>query len=258
MEEDPAPRGPPAEAFVCGANESGQLLGGPVCDALLSPVPLLLPGVRVARVSLSLSHALLLSDEGTVFSVGDNYCGQCGVHSPEQITSPLRIETLNTKAVATVAAGAQHSAVVTSDGELLTFGANDHGQGGHGDGGALDVRRPRLVHLGAVADVACGGAFTILIDREAVLWGCGSNVHGELGTAPPHTRLAGVAALTSVATPQASATLRAGPPRHGSPRSPQRQCAPSRPERGTPSQSRLQATSTRGDRAVTVRSASRS
>ena len=112
MQEDPSE--PPAEAFVCGANESGQLLGGPVCDALLSPVPLLLPGVRVARVSLSLSHALLLSDEGTVFSVGDNYCGQCGVHSPEQITSPLRIEALNTKAVATVAAGAQPSSPRTA------------------------------------------------------------------------------------------------------------------------------------------------
>ena len=76
--------------------------------------------------------------------------------------------------------------VVATQWQLLTFGANDHGQGGHGDGGALDVRRPRLVHLGAVAAVSCGGAFTILVDREAVLGGAAAPTC--TGSSAPHRR----------------------------------------------------------------------
>ena len=172
------------EAYVCGANESAQL-GVPASDALLSPLAVqrLLEGVRVSHVALGFCHSLWLSDEGQVYAVGDNASGQCGVHRPEILSAPVRLEALSTKTVAWVTAGFSHSAAVTVDGELLTFGASDYGQCGHGDDSALDVRRPRLVRgqFGSIASAACGGVHTLVVTRQGGLWAFGCGLHGELG-----------------------------------------------------------------------------
>jgi hypothetical protein len=173
-----------SDAYVCGANESGQL-GVPPTDTLLAPLSLssLSAGVRVAQVALGFCHSLWRSDEGQVYAAGDNASGQCGVHQPDVLAAPLRLEALATKTVTWVAAGFSHSAVVTSDGALLTFGESDYGQCGHGEAAPLDVRRPRLVRasFGPLASVSCGGVHTLALDRYGGVWTFGCGLHGELG-----------------------------------------------------------------------------
>ena len=49
-------------------------------------------------------------------------------------------------------------------------------------GGALDVRRPRLVRdLPSVATVACGESHTLVLDLSAQLHACGQGRFGALG-----------------------------------------------------------------------------
>lgn len=192
-----------ADAYVCGANESGQL-AVPPADALLTPLSLssLSAGVRVAQVALGFCHSLWRSDEGQVYAAGDNASGQCGVHQPDVLAAPLRLEALATKTVSWVAAGFSHSAVVTSDGALLTFGSSDYGQCGHGEAGVLDVRRPRLVRASTppLASASCGATHTLLLDRCGGVWSFGCGLHGELGLGhfESTTSPTSVAALSSV------------------------------------------------------------
>ena len=132
--------------------------------------------------ALSSSHGVWLSAEGQVFSFGLNESGQCGVPSIDLVSTPTRIESLETFSIVHVAVGGSHTAVVSSEGQLLTFGASDFGQCGHGDGGALDVRRPRLVRdLPSVATVACGESHTLVLDLSAQLHACSQGRFGALG-----------------------------------------------------------------------------
>ena len=176
---------------VCGANESSQL-GLEVADAVLRLTPLPpLSGVRLELVTLGLCHALWLDTEGMVHAVGLNDVGQCGLSSPEQLTTPKRLDVLSTKRAVRVRAGASFSAVVTDQGEVLTFGANDFGQCGQGEGAPLEVRRPRAVRsVPAVCDVACGSEHMLLLDRGAAVHACGQGAHGALGLGDVTSRAA--------------------------------------------------------------------
>ena len=55
------------------------------------------------------------------------------------------IESLQGKHVRDVACGSGHSAAITSNGELYTWGQGEHGRLGHGD--LLNQTKPKLVRL---------------------------------------------------------------------------------------------------------------
>ena len=58
---------------------------------------------------------------------------------------PKMIETLQGKHIRDIACGSGHSAAVTSNGELYTWGQGDHGRLGHGD--ELIQTKPKVVSL---------------------------------------------------------------------------------------------------------------
>ncbi|GBG86200.1 hypothetical protein CBR_g41104 [Chara braunii] len=80
-----------------------------------------------------------------------------------------------------VACGLQHTAAVTSDGDLYTWGANDFGQ--LGDGGEDDCREPRRVialRKEFVTSIACGAQCTAVITRERRASDGGEPAEGRL------------------------------------------------------------------------------
>jgi len=76
--------------------------------------------------------------------------------------------------------GHDHSACVSSEGLLYTFGCNSSGQLGLGD--CRDRNKPCVVPgLENIKFVTCGFAHTIAIDSEGICWAFGNNEHGQLG-----------------------------------------------------------------------------
>jgi alpha-tubulin suppressor-like RCC1 family protein len=140
-------------------------LGRPVSDGENCVLPQIVPGleaVHVVAVAAGERHTLLLSKEGNVYSFGDGSMGQLGhgegrhtsitgLATPTRIeafryfaprggggsgggggggaTSPgARIEPVTTKPVTLIAAGAFHSAALTSDGQVWLWGRGKDGQ----------------------------------------------------------------------------------------------------------------------------------
>ena len=179
------------EAFCFGDNDCKQL--GLAADAesmaepetVLSPSPLpsLSAGTHITSVAFGASHSAWLAADGVVYTVGDNTNGQCGVPSPSALIRPQRLESLATSFVGVqVSCGSSFTAVVTECGALATFGANDHGQLGHGPDAAVDLRRPKLVKsAGEVSAVACGDAHCLILDLGAAVASCGQGRYGALG-----------------------------------------------------------------------------
>ncbi len=88
-------------------------------------------------------HYLALRKDGTVWSWGDNECGQLGYETEPELTGwdkkpsgntystiPKQIKEL--KEVISVAAGMGHSVALTKSGDVYTFGCNGGGQLGLG------------------------------------------------------------------------------------------------------------------------------
>merc|ERR550537_1324954 len=93
---------------------------------------------------------------------------QLGHGSTEDCLNPKIIDGLRSMRVACAAAGLDHSAVVTADGELWTFGSGAAGQ--LGTGGMEDESTPLKVDLPKVLGVSCGGGHTVCFDADGRIW----------------------------------------------------------------------------------------
>lgn len=151
-------------------------------------------GIRIVQVSaggglVRVAHSLLLTSTGQVLSFGCAQYGQLGhgYSSGKQLPDMLRpqyVSELSHLRCTCVSAGELHSAVVTADGDVYTWGDGFCGQLGHGD------KRPQLtpkqVTEGDLEDeciltVSCGARHTLFVTEEGEVFSCGLGHFGVLG-----------------------------------------------------------------------------
>jgi hypothetical protein len=73
------------------------------------------------------SHTVALTSRGEVFAWGGGQLGQLGHGDFLRQSLPLRVANLEENIVQ-ISAGKRHSAAVTAEGALLTWGSNEYGQ----------------------------------------------------------------------------------------------------------------------------------
>jgi alpha-tubulin suppressor-like RCC1 family protein len=164
------------DLLTCGSNTRGQL-------GLKSKVDQLVPKAvsmfrnRADEVIISIDggafHSLVATSLGNVYGWGASDQGQLGLSSnlwsrdgqAKEITRPRLIHELLDNKIQQVACGAFHSAVVTTDGHILTFGYGDYGQ--LGQGSVESSKSPTLVAGNLVDKVAiqvdCGSWHTVAL-----------------------------------------------------------------------------------------------
>jgi alpha-tubulin suppressor-like RCC1 family protein len=157
----------------------------------------LLNKIRIVQVSaggglVRVAHSLLLTDTGRVLSFGTGQYGALGhgYNAAKQlpdVLSPKYIDALanGVGRIINVSAGELHSAAVTVDGDVYTWGDGFCGQLGHGD------KRPRLLpkqveHGGlqdeCIASVTCGSRHTLVVTEDTgEVWSFGLGHFGVLG-----------------------------------------------------------------------------
>ncbi|CAK7336849.1 unnamed protein product [Dovyalis caffra] len=142
-----------------------------------------LSSLRCTEAALGWNHILLLTGDGELFMFGGNYHGAlCDLekmsavkHLSDSSGAVLnKVSGLDGVKVMKIAAGAEHSAIVTVDGAIKTWGWGEHGQLGLGN--TDDQTIPQTVSLGpdiqneeAFFNVYCGSGFTFAISPHEVL-----------------------------------------------------------------------------------------
>ncbi|XP_054447552.1 LOW QUALITY PROTEIN: probable E3 ubiquitin-protein ligase HERC6 [Pteronotus mesoamericanus] len=168
--------------FSWGKNSHGQLGLGKDFPSQASPQRVRsLAGIPLAQVAAGGAHSFALSLSGTSFGWGNNNAGQLalrGHNVPVQSYKPRSVSELKSLDVIYISCGYEHTAVLTQDGKVFTFGDNSQGQLGHSP--TAKKSGPQHVEKidGLVSQIDCGSYHTlayVYTTGQVVSFGRGSS-----------------------------------------------------------------------------------
>ena len=181
-------------------------------------------------------------DNTSIRTFGKNSSGQLGLghwnstqRTPDKLVRLPRIDPPPPvpRLVKKVACGGRHTVILSTAGELWSFGANEHGQLGMGIEQPVTTRSVGMHAAAAssyatpqrvrgttsmlrtgVRDIACGDSFSMLVDGEGAIWGWGDNRRGQLAYPTlwreSHARQEGAMNQALIPTKLKSSATRAG------------------------------------------------
>ncbi|WJX76445.1 hypothetical protein P8452_59864 [Trifolium repens] len=144
----------------CGQGDNADHLRPTVVPSLL--------GTKVKHIAAGLWHTLCITVNGQVYAFGGNQFGQLGTGNDQPETLPRLLDTFENNLSRIVSCGARHSALLTDDGYLFSWGWNKYGQLGLGD--SVDRNIPCRVSIPGCRprNVACGWWHTLLMVDKPV------------------------------------------------------------------------------------------
>jgi len=139
-----------------------------------------LRGVQAIAVSTGHEHSLVLGRGGEVYSFGAGYLGKLGHGNNQCQYPPQVIEALKGVRVRAVAAGEDHSLVLSVGGDAYSFGLGGFGQLGHGDDRSQPLPK-RIETLANVRAVAADRYHSLLLTESGIVYSFGNGSNGRLG-----------------------------------------------------------------------------
>lgn len=174
------------EGDVYGAGANAYSGTGPGDSTVARPIDVSnLNGLKIKQISAGAVHSLLLAEDGSVYSFGENTAGRLGLgpggNSQIPIPTPIVASNFAGKNIIQVQAGEWHSLLLADDGTVFSFGrVNSTGQGP--DAGLVDIATPIASSFGAnkVVQIAAKDHSLVLTENGQVFT-FGPNWMGRTG-----------------------------------------------------------------------------
>lgn len=163
--------------------------------------------VNVVMVCAGDSHTMALSDSGIVYGWGTyrDGSGQVGLQADGAKHEPIVILALQNDPVVKIASGNDHTAALTKNGNIFTWGCAEQGQLGRimgcftsrgGRRGLQYILNPKQVRDRRKGlkfkDIFCGSYSTFAVAQDGSVFAWGLNNYGQLGTGDVETLYAPV------------------------------------------------------------------
>ncbi|KAG8649356.1 ultraviolet-B receptor UVR8 isoform X3 [Manihot esculenta] len=156
--------------FTFGWGLYGQCGQGSTNDQLRPTCIPTLSSIQVESVAAGLWHTVCITANRRVYAFGGNQFGQLGNGADQDETRPTLLDapSLESKRAKMVSCGARHSAILTEDGQVYSWGWNKYGQLGLGD--SIDRNIPSRVPIEGCQpkNVECGWWHTLLLAETTV------------------------------------------------------------------------------------------
>ncbi|XP_064120130.1 protein RCC2 homolog [Macrobrachium nipponense] len=141
-------------------------------------------GIKVAFVAshCTAAHSVIITEEGKAFTVGRNEKGQLGVGDSENRAGIVPVDSLSDFTIVQAAVGRNHTLFLTDRGTVFACGDNKSGQCGTGNTIAV-INVPCRISFkeSRITKVACGGEFSMIVDKKGYLYSFGLPEYGQLG-----------------------------------------------------------------------------
>lgn len=170
--------------FSWGQNRYGQLGLGIQGQSICTPqIIQSLQGIPFAQITAGGAHSFARTFSGAVFGWGCNKFGQLGLNDTNDRYFPSLLKSLRSQRVVYICCGEDHTAVLTKEGGVFTFGAGGYGQLGHNSTNhEINPRKVFELMGNVVTQIACGRQHTLAytpLSGKMYSFGLGGN--GQLG-----------------------------------------------------------------------------
>ena len=170
------------KVFTVGHGKYGKLGHGTEKRKNKPSEVLALRGKIVVEIAAGENHTAVLTNEGVMYTFGCGKCGQLGHSGSNNKSIPCIVGALTRYRVLQIAAGREHTGVLTSTGKVFMFGRGEYGQLGSGDTKNRYVpRRLRTLEGFRVVQVAAGHYHTVLLTHTGQVYTFGLGHCGQLG-----------------------------------------------------------------------------
>ncbi|XP_006889079.1 PREDICTED: probable E3 ubiquitin-protein ligase HERC4 isoform X3 [Elephantulus edwardii] len=180
-----------SEVFCWGQNKYGQLGLGLDCNKQSSPQLIKsLLGIPFMQVAAGGAHSFVLTLSGAIFGWGRNKFGQLGLNDENDRYVPNLLKSLRSQKIVYICCGEDHTAALTKEGGVFTFGAGGYGQLGH-NSTSHEINPRKVFELmgSIVTQIACGRQHTsAFVPSSGRIYSFGLGGNGQLGTGSTSNR----------------------------------------------------------------------
>jgi alpha-tubulin suppressor-like RCC1 family protein len=153
-----------------------------------TPTQVALPG-PVREMAAGEFQGLAITSDDRLFAWGENNFGQLGVATnagtENAVATPEQVPLTHTGRFVSLAAGGEHTLVLTATGEVFSFGNDRYGQLGRAAGATGFASSPALVQFprlsGKIVAIAAGQEHSLALSSAGRLYAFGDNRSGRLG-----------------------------------------------------------------------------
>ncbi|XP_043912312.1 probable E3 ubiquitin-protein ligase HERC4 isoform X2 [Protopterus annectens] len=173
-----------SEIYAWGQNKYGQLGIGHSKNQSSPQLVKSLIGLPFMQISAGGAHSFALTLSGAVFGWGRNNFGQLGLNGEKDRYVPALLKSLRSQKVVYICCGEDHTAALTKEGGVFTFGAGGYGQLGHNSNNhEINPRKVFELMGSVVTQIACGRQHTLaFVPASGRIYSFGLGGNGQLGT----------------------------------------------------------------------------